>query len=412
MSFTAFTEDITFSYYHDNQTKTITLYKGSKPSAIVPALMFASGTLGNILALFVLIRSSKTHKWKIFYRLVAALVVTDLFGIVATSPVTLLIYGNNFTWVGGQPLCDYFSFMLIFAGLATVFIVGAMSMDRYIAVCFPYSYKNSEKKRRVNIFIACIWIVSILIAFLPLIGLGSNVKQYPGTWCFFNSFGTKTSDLVFTYFYSTVGILIIFMTAILNVVVIYSLCKQRCLTVITSSFRRKDSSASTASRFKRNNIYIMIFLVAIVMVFGTCWTPLMIRVLINQSHLHEVDYKADLLVVRMASFNQILDPWVYILFRKEIIIKVIVCVRRCTKSNFLRHFSIYSIDNGDNDGGDIRVNKDQKQEHKQNNGDQELITKDKYTDLNEEEIINDENRDEKEIKLLNKNEDTNGHKEE
>lgn len=285
MSFTAFSEDITFSYYHDNQTKTITLHMGSKPSAIVPALMFASGTLGNILALFVLIRSSKTHKWKIFYRLVAALVVTDLFGIVATSPVTLLIYANNFTWIGGQPLCDYFSFMLIFAGLATVFIVGSMSLDRYIAVCFPYQYKLSEKKQRINIFIACIWIVSILIAFLPLMGLGSNVKQYPGTWCFFNSFGTKSSDLIFSYFYSTVGILIIFMTAILNVVVIYTLCKHRCSTAFTSSFKRKDSVASTTSRFKRNNIYIMIFLVAIVIVFGTCWTPLMVSFPSNLRHV-------------------------------------------------------------------------------------------------------------------------------
>lgn len=35
----------------------------------------------------------------------------------------------------------------------------------------------------------------------------------------------------------------------------------------------------------------------------------------------------DLLVVRLASFNQILDPWVYILFRKELFYRCCFCVR-------------------------------------------------------------------------------------
>ena len=42
------------------------------------------------------------------------------------------------------------------------------------------------------------------------------------------------------------------------------------------------------------------------------------RVLLNQFYEHQTaaDHVGDLLVVRLASFNQLLDPWVYILCKK------------------------------------------------------------------------------------------------
>jgi prostaglandin E receptor 4 len=61
-----------------------------------------------------------------------ALAFNDLLGTTATSPIVLLVYSKG-RWIGGQPLCDYFSFILIFAGLVTVFIIGAMALDRFMA---------------------------------------------------------------------------------------------------------------------------------------------------------------------------------------------------------------------------------------------------------------------------------------
>lgn len=48
-----------------------------------------------------------------------------------------------------------------------------------------------------------------------------------------------------------------------------------------------------------------------------------INILINQIS-GRVNYAADLLGVRMASINQILDPWLYILLRKRVIVKVVI----------------------------------------------------------------------------------------
>ncbi|XP_033736824.1 prostaglandin E2 receptor EP4 subtype-like isoform X2 [Pecten maximus] len=310
---------------------------GRKVSPASTAIQFTFGVIGNLLAIFVLVRSAKSHKWRVFYRLVGALAVTDLFGIVATSPVAFIVYANNLKWVGGQPLCDYLSFMLIFAGLATVFIVAAMSLDRFVAVWFPYSYNVTMKKAYlVNLAVISLWLVSISIAFLPLIGLGQNVLQFPGTWCFFNFFGTDIEDKFFAYFYATIGIIMILLTAILNSLVIFMLGKANR----QNGLRRKAASVGSRSgRTRRNDVFIMIFLVVLMVVFATCWTPLMIRIYILQgSHTPSplLDRPADLLALRMASINQLLDPWVYILLRKENMLRVLRLMERFRKHKGFR----------------------------------------------------------------------------
>lgn len=53
-----------------------------------------------------------------------------------------------------------------------------------------------------------------------------------------------------------------------------------------------------------------------------------IRILINQAHQRQIDVKVDLHALRLASFNQILDPWIYILFRKELFVRTFDCLRK------------------------------------------------------------------------------------
>lgn len=79
----------------------------------------------------------------------------------------------------------------------------------------------------------------------------------------------------------------------------------------------------------------MFVLLAITIVFTISWTPLQVcklssfpvncvtlfckfQILANQFYEHRTaeDHRSDLLAVRLASVNQILDPWVYILCRK------------------------------------------------------------------------------------------------
>ena len=84
-----------------------------------------------------------------------------------------------------------------------------------------------------------------------------------------------------------------------------------------------------------------------------------IRIIINQVNFKQIDVKADLHALRLASLNQILDPWIYILFRKELFLRTFkvlkdnlaflcscICIRRGlirrSDNNNLQHSSHYN----------------------------------------------------------------------
>ncbi|XP_063420945.1 prostaglandin F2-alpha receptor-like [Mytilus trossulus] len=98
------------------------------------------------------------------------------------------------------------------------------------------------------------------------------------------------------------------MTATLN---IWALAK---LIVGKRSNVRRGSNTARSKR--HNDVYIIILLIVIFVVFAVCWSPFVVRIIISQITGRH-DKMVDLVTLRIASFNQILDPWVYLLFRRE-----------------------------------------------------------------------------------------------
>ncbi|KAK3089783.1 hypothetical protein FSP39_006491 [Pinctada imbricata] len=298
-------------------------------SPAIPAVMFGAGVLGNGLALLVLFLSTKTKKRTVFYRLVGLLGVVDLAGTVALSPVTLLQYSRHDRWYGGQPLCDYYSYMMIFFGFTTMFIVAIMALDRYLALIHPYFYASKMSWTRIKVGLAVLTAFAAIFAFLPIIGLGSNVVHYPNTWCFFDCKGVTTKDELYSYSYAAVGFVVIVFLAFTNISVIVTLTKMHMVTHF-----RKPSCRSIHVCISSEEAQMIIFLIGVVIVFVGCWAPLMIVVVLEQSMYVTTEELLELYVVRLASLNQVLDPWVYILLRRELfsglynIIKKYICKSR------------------------------------------------------------------------------------
>lgn len=103
-----------------------------------------------------------------------------------------------------------------------------------------------------------------------------------------------------------------------------------------------------------------------------------LRVFLIQTGLKERDDILDLIFIRMASFNQILDPWVYILFRKTLLsrliqfIKVHLCLQRKqldTRGQNARDFGEIS-----------RMKKDSMNDHTHDNGQREPFFSESFED--------------------------------
>ncbi|XP_052060730.1 thromboxane A2 receptor-like [Mytilus californianus] len=296
---------------------------------VLSVVSFVLGVIGNILAICVVFRSKERRSLGVFHRFVVALAFTDLFGIITTSPVVFAVFSRNVSLKTSESLCNYMAYMMIFAGLATVLVVGAMAFDRYLAVLHPFKYKSVKKNFIVNMVISGIWLFSVLMAALPLFGLGVNVVHYPDSWCFFNFFGDRVEDKIYGYLYSVLGLGIICLTAIMNLRVIAGIISGR------RSVSRRGNISNKKSR-SRKDIFISVFLVAIFLVFAICWTPFMVRITINQSRTIPKDQRTDLIALILASWNQVLDPWVYLLFRHEMLQRFVHLIEKSRGGSVLR----------------------------------------------------------------------------
>ncbi|XP_061166022.1 prostaglandin E2 receptor EP4 subtype-like [Saccostrea echinata] len=283
----------------------------------VPAyLLFAFGVGGNIIALVVLLVTAKTHNWRPFYRYVCGLAITDGGGLLISVPVSLSMYASELQRELSPVLCNFQMFWYMFTLMSSAMIVCGMSFDRFFAIFYPFYYNKPHKEIRTNIVVLVIWVLSALISSLPFFGLGSSRKFYPGTWCFLNFIETTTEvNRINSIIYASIGVVIVLATWIFNIAVIVYFVYKR--------YKRE----STWSGWK--DAHVIIFLMTVVVLFTSCWFPLMVNILGHATFaLLETAGKSELLFTRLSITNSVVDPWLYIIFRREIYSALLSGVKR------------------------------------------------------------------------------------
>ncbi|CAL8281242.1 unnamed protein product [Lota lota] len=316
---------------HRNESAFPPLRLESK-SLVTSATMFSVGVLGNVIAIVVLCISKKEQKETIFYTLVCGMAITDLLGTCFTSPVVIATYVAS-RWPGGVLLCDFFSFSMLFFGSAGMSILCAMAVERYLAINHAYFYSQHIDRSMARFALMGIYLANIVLCIMPSFGFGKHVRHFPGTWCFLDWRATDPLGASYSFLYGGVMLVLIAVTVLCNCAVCRSLVgmNQRARTVRTEasghsgSRRRFPRLPSVASAAEMQMFWLLILMT---IVFLVCSIPFVVRIFVNQlygpayiSAGGKPDYRSDLLAIRFASFNPILDPWVYILCRKNLLVK-------------------------------------------------------------------------------------------
>ncbi|XP_028827350.1 prostaglandin E receptor 4 (subtype EP4) b [Denticeps clupeoides] len=297
----------------------------------IPVIMFIFGVVGNVIAIVVLRKSQKEKKETTFYTLVCGLAVTDLLGTLLASPVTIATYVKG-RWPGGDALCQYSGFILLFFSLAGLGIICAMSVERYLAINHAYLYSHYIDQRLAGLALLAIYASNMLFCALPAMGVGQVKTQYPESWCFIDWRTDDAKHASFSYMYAGFSSLLIFATVVCNVLVCGALIMMHRRFVRRTSLGTEQGRAADVRRrrsFRRlagAEIQMVILLIATSVVILICSIPLVVRVFVNQLYRAPVEKNnnnPDLQAIRIASVNPILDPWIYILLRKTILQKVL-----------------------------------------------------------------------------------------
>ncbi|XP_077180172.1 prostaglandin E2 receptor EP2 subtype [Paroedura picta] len=315
-------------------------------SAAISAVMFAAGVLGNGVALALLVRAGRrrrrgrrrgagaAERASAFHVLVRALVLTDLAGTCLTSPVVLAAYGRGRTLLALSPdgrLCRYFAFAMSFFGLATVGSLGAMAVERSLALGAPYLYRRRRRLPAALAAALCaLYALAAALCALPLLGFGRYVQYCPGTWCFVQTrFGSDDwddddgRDAAFALLYAALLLLLIAAVLLGNLGAIVSLLRMQ----------RRAPTAAAASpdrspRAMARELDHLILLAFMTVTFAVCSLPFAIRVFLNR-FTGDGDYTEDLRAMRFLSINSIIDPWVFTILRPPVLrlIRSVLCCR-------------------------------------------------------------------------------------
>uniref|UniRef100_H2LUJ6 G-protein coupled receptors family 1 profile domain-containing protein n=1 Tax=Oryzias latipes TaxID=8090 RepID=H2LUJ6_ORYLA len=287
----------------------------ARTNIALPVLMFVGGAVGNLTAIVVLSVSRQEKKSSAFYTMVCGLAVTDLLGTCLASPLTIANYLDRRV-LKDKRVCDFHSFLLLFFSLTGLSIICAMAAERYLAICCPYTYQRWGVNRCfAQKFLFLIYISHIFFCCLPMMGMAKSALQLSETWCFIDWRAQERVAVAYSALYGVVSLLLILSTIALNLAVCGTLLLMRRRTVqrpvTRASARQRWKALSSAAETQMIAVLVMTSVVVL-----TCSAPLVVRVFANR---FKIDHRADLAAIRAASVNPILDPWIYILFRRSLL---------------------------------------------------------------------------------------------
>lgn len=298
------------------------------------------GILFNVVALIILAKAYNRYRRRskaTFLLFASSLVATDLVGHVIAGALVL----SKYTAGTADPVsslrddpdnpdtsCLFLGGCMVFFGLCPLFLGCAMAAERCLGVTRPLLHARLVSTARTKMALALIWLLALCVALLPFFSLGAYTYQYPGTWCFIRVMeGTRATDLVFVMLFSGLALSSLASAFVCNTI--------SGITLVRARLKKRSCSRHRSAGSQDTEMVVQ--LVGIMVTSCICWSPLLVFGLMSATQSYysgflgsDRDTYRRLMMtgVRMATCNQILDPWVYILLRRAVLRKIYRITKR------------------------------------------------------------------------------------
>lgn len=128
--------------------------------ALLPSvygIVFILALLGNLLALWLLMLRERRN-WHTGVVLSCNLAVSDLL-YVLTLPLLIIYYSWEKNWMFGDALCKIERFLFTCNLYTSIFFIMAISVNRCVALKWPFFTRSHVKPAQVKVISVIIWIV-------------------------------------------------------------------------------------------------------------------------------------------------------------------------------------------------------------------------------------------------------------
>ncbi|XP_064156318.1 chemerin-like receptor 1 [Anguilla rostrata] len=310
------TEDEYDEYYDDDEhaelRKSLNIM-----SLIVYCLAFVLGVLGNGVVIWVAGFKMKRTVNTVWF---LNLAVAD-FLFTAFLPLSVAYTAMGFHWPFGKFMCKLNSTLSFLNMFASVYILVAISMDRFVSVVYPVWAQNHRSPRKASVVSLGIWLLALALS-TPYFVFRDTAPAYDDEKVIncFNNFALSED-------YVTPAVVelrinrhraMIITRFLLGFVVPFTIIVS-CYAVIIHRLKRNRSLSSRSGRpFK--------IIAAVITAFFLCWAPYHILVLIEMVNHMATEYSTTLdhittigipIATSLAFLNSCLNPLLYVFMGQD-----------------------------------------------------------------------------------------------
>ncbi|CAH1245547.1 GHSR [Branchiostoma lanceolatum] len=233
------------------------------PVTVLCGLLFVVGVTGNILTVLVIVLDRGMRTTTNFY--LASLAVADLLTFVVL-PLELYRLWQFQPWVLGPVACRVLYYLKETFTYASILHITAFTIERYLAICHPFTAKRVIRKSRVKKLIVAIWGGAFVITIPVLFIFGLEQRRGdagPVQACTVLE-DSKLSGLLLV---ATASSTVFFFGPVVLMSVMYSLIARHLRT-------RTAQACSSSLRVREKSTQQVVKMLGVVVVtFVICWLP-------------------------------------------------------------------------------------------------------------------------------------------
>ncbi|KAK3715033.1 hypothetical protein QZH41_002677 [Actinostola sp. cb2023] len=279
--------------------------------SMVFGVLFLGAVVGNILTVYVVGKSKSLRT--VPNAFVVSLAFSDL-GMGCLSMHLLLTVLITSDWPFGYAACQYQGFVSVLMAASSTQNLTWMAVNRFFSVVKPQQYRNHFTKKKTVYLIVLTWGLS-LFAPTPYLASGSNFIFNPGKFfCY-----VDVDSLWFAIF------LVVVFVAFPTTIIFFCYYK----VFQTVQHHNKRFLHARDKKLSVQEIKIARTLFVIVVVFMTCWTPILLMDFIDTVRGdYSLPREAYTVYTFLATFSSAINPVIYGImnpkFRKEYL-RILLC---------------------------------------------------------------------------------------
>ncbi|XP_054856923.1 leukotriene B4 receptor 1-like [Eublepharis macularius] len=210
------------------------------------SLSFAVGVPGNAFVIWTICRRMKQRSLSV--TLILNLAIADVL-VLVTLPIWIYSFAN--AWIFEIITCKALVFVVYCNMYASIFLITALSLERFMAVFRPFTVQRRTNKMFVHLVTLFIWIFSIAFG-APILSFQETEETDIGLQCTSRNYHSNSQRVACLLLESLVGFLVPF--AIISICYV---CIAKRISHMTGSSKQRSTR----------------LVASVVVSFALCWLP-------------------------------------------------------------------------------------------------------------------------------------------